>query len=252
MLIIPAIDILDGKVVRLTQGRYNEVITYDNNPLDVANNWVAQGAKVLHIVDLNGARDGIPKNLPLVANILRNVNAPVSVQFGGGVRKKEDLEDAVEVGVDKVIIGTQACEDPEFLKHAVEEYKKIIAVSIDVKYSRVATSGWTQTTRFDAVDIARRVQDLGVETVIYTDISRDGTMSGPNIDTLKKFLEATSLSVIISGGITSTEDIKALKRLQTLGLTGAIIGKALYEKKISLRTAIITAEKEGRRDADRK
>ncbi len=232
MLVIPAIDLKDGKVVRLLQGRYEEVTVYSHDPVETAKTWKKQGARRLHIIDLDGALTGEVKNLETVREIIETTELPV--EFGGGLREIEDVTAILTAGAKWAILGTKACEDLEFVKKAVMEFGEQIIVSIDVKYGKVATRAWTDISEMDAVEMIRRLQDIGVTDFIYTDISRDGTLSGSDTQGVSDVLDKTGASIIYSGGISSTQDIKALRELENKGLLGIIIGKALYEDKISL------------------
>jgi len=232
MLVIPAIDLKNGKVVRLLQGRYEEATIYSQDPLKIAKEWQKQGAERLHVVDLDGALEGEPKNIDVLRQIVENTQ--LAVEFGGGLRRREDIASIISIGAKWAILGTKACEDLDFVKDVFAEFGEQIIVSIDVKLGKVAGRGWTETTQIEDVDLVKRLQDIGVKSFIYTDISRDGTLSGCNVEGVKKVLEATGASIICSGGISTMEDIKNLKALGPQGLIGIIIGKALYEEKIHL------------------
>ena len=232
MIVIPAIDLKDGKVVRLIQGRHEESIIYSHDPVETANGWQKEGAGRLHIVDLDGARTGEAKNINVLRQIIESTNIPV--QFGGGLRTREDIAAILSMGAKWAILGTKACEDLDFVKNIVAEFGEQIIVSIDVKYKKVAAHGWTETTNIDDVELVKKMQDAGIKSFVYTDISRDGTLSGSNIEGIKRVLEQTGASIFYSGGITSMEDVENLKTLEKQGLAGIIIGKALYEDKINL------------------
>ncbi len=232
MLVIPAIDLKNGKVVRLVQGRYEEVTIYSQEPLKVAREWQRQGAERLHLVDLDGALDGEPKNIAALRQILENTQ--LAVEFGGGLRRREDIASVINIGAKWAILGTKACEDSGFVKEMVDEFGEQIIVSIDVKLGKVAGRGWTETTQIEDIDLVKNLQGIGVKTFVYTDISRDGTLSGCNLEGVKRALEATDASIIYSGGISTMQDIENLKALEQQGLIGIIIGKALYEEKIHL------------------
>jgi len=238
MLIIPAIDIKDGKVVRLYRGEYGKVKIYSQSPVAVAKRWVKQGAKLLHIVDLDGALSGKLKNLKLIKQIAESIDIPVEV--GGGIRTAEAIRSLLDTGVHRVILGTKACMDEGFLQKAVQEFGESIMVSIDTKAGMVATDGWTKVTKTSAVDFLKKLELLGLKVVIFTAIERDGTLEGPDVEALKGVLAARSGSclVIASGGISTLDDLLVLKNLEAEGLFGAIVGKALYEKKINLEEAI--------------
>lgn len=236
MLVIPAIDIKDGKVVRLTQGRYEEEIIYSSDPVKVALTWQVQGARLLHIVDLDGAREGRPKNIDIVKQIIKKISIPV--EFGGGIRKREDVLTMLGLGISQVILGTKAVEDLDFVKRVVLEFSQRITVSIDAKYQMVAKEGWVKSTGEKALDLALKMQESGVSRIIYTDISRDGTLAGVRLDNIKPFIEALKVNVIISGGVSNIRDVVALKDLKPKSPYGVIVGKALYEGRLDLRHVI--------------
>lgn len=232
MLVIPAIDLKDGKVVRLLQGKYEEVTVYSHDPAETAKDWQKQGASRLHIVDLDGARTGEVKNITPARCIIESADIPV--QFGGGLRTREDIAAIIAMGAKWAILGTRACEDLDFVQQMVAEFGEQIIVSIDVKYQKVATRGWTDTTEIEDVELIKKLQDIGVKSFIYTDISRDGTLAGINIEGVKRVLQETKASVIYSGGISTMKDVENLKPLEKQGLVGMIVGKALYESKVNL------------------
>lgn len=232
MLVIPAIDLKDEKVVRLIQGRYGEVTVYSHDPVETAKTWQKQGAKRLHIVDLDGAQTGEPKNLTVLRQIIEGTN--LSVEFGGGLRSREDIGAVLSMGAKWAILGTKPCEDLDFVKQIVAEFGEQIMISIDVKLKKVAARGWTKTTQIEDVDLIRKMQEIGVKSFVYTDISRDGTLSGSNIKGVERVLQETGAAIFYSGGVTSMEDVRTLKVLEKQGLAGIIIGKALYEDKINL------------------
>jgi len=236
MLIIPAIDLLDGKVVRLAQGRRDQVTVYSDDPVAVAQRWVAAGATWLHVVDLNGAFDGTYVNLPFAKRIIEA--CAVSVELSGGIRTAETLSKAFEAGAARVILGTKACEDPTFIEAVVSRYGGKIAVAIDANAGRVVSRGWLSSTALTPTGLARNLKGIGVQTLICTDVSRDGMLQGPNFSLLGEVLEAGPKRLIASGGISSLDDLKKLKALEPRGVIGAIIGKALYEGAIDLAPAI--------------
>ena len=227
--IIPAIDILNGKCVRLKQGRYDAETVYSKDPLEMAKKWESQGAKRLHLVDLDGAKTGIPKNIEIIKAIAREANIPV--QVGGGIRNLDVIQELLNFGIDRVILGTTAVKNPNLLAKACERFGDRIAVSIDAKQGKVATEGWTQVSKKDTLTLAKEAIDLGVKRFIYTDISRDGMLTGPNFEGIKDFVSQIRVPVIASGGISSEKDIE---RLKETGVEGCIVGKALYEAKINL------------------
>ena len=236
MTILPAIDLLDGKVVRLAQGKRDQVTVYSSDPVAVAQRWIEAGATWLHVVDLNGAFEGTYTNLPFAQRILDACS--VKVEFSGGIRSAETLAKAIEIGASRVVLGTKACEDPEFVQMAAARYGEKIAVAIDAQAGRVVSRGWVAKTVLTPAQLARNVAGAGVQTIICTDVSRDGMLQGPNVELLGEVLEAAKVSLIASGGIASLEHLQRLKALQPRGLIGAIVGKALYESAIDLNAAL--------------
>lgn len=240
MLVIPAIDLRNGKCVRLVQGKAGTETIFSDDPVDVAINWQEKGAKFLHLVDLDGAFTGTPKNLDVISKIVESVSIPI--EMGGGIRDQKTLEDVFKAGVKIAIIGTKALTDPDFTKAMCKEYNDRIAVGIDAKDGIVAIHGWTESGGKSAIDMAIEMRDLGVKTIIYTDIKRDGMLTGPNISATKEIsLAVPGVSIIASGGVSSIEDIKALKDIEIYGVKGVIIGKALYTGSIQLEEAISLA-----------
>ena len=229
MILFPAIDIRDGKCVRLIQGDYDQEIIYNDSPTAMAKEWEKQGADYIHVVDLDGAKTGKSLNREAIQAIAKSVSIPI--QVGGGIRTMEIIDAHITSGVSRVIIGTAAIQDKPFLKQAVEKYGDKIAVSIDARKGFVATDGWTETSDVLAVDLLNELEVIGVKTVIYTDILKDGMMQGPNFYELEMMDKASSIHIVASGGVSTEEDIVQLRELD---LYGAIIGKALYEGKISL------------------
>jgi len=236
MLIIPAIDLRGGKVVRLFQGKFNREKIYSSDPVKVAKHWARQGAKFLHVVDLDGASSGAPKNLKVLEEIVAQVGMPV--EFGGGVRSIETISRLLSLGVGRVILGTKAAADEEFLKKAWKKFGEKIIVSIDAKSGKVLTQGWNRKAAKTTLDFARELKKIGFKQIIYTDISRDGTLAGPSILGIKELLKLTGLNVIASGGVSDLKDLVKLKQLQKKGLAGVIIGRALYEGKFTLVEAL--------------
>ncbi|HEB75057.1 MAG TPA: 1-(5-phosphoribosyl)-5-[(5-phosphoribosylamino)methylideneamino]imidazole-4-carboxamide isomerase [Nitrospirae bacterium] len=234
MVIIPAIDLKDGECVRLLQGRKEMLTSYSRDPVAVAKRWVEEGATLIHIVDLDGAFSGTQKNLDSIERIRRAVE--VDIEVGGGIRDLERIEMLVSMGINRVIIGTAAVENPELVREASARHPGRILVGIDARDGRVAVKGWEETTEVDAMEFALRMQQTGAAGIIYTDISRDGMMTGPNIEATRAMTEALDIPVIASGGISSLDDIERLKSIR--GLWGAITGKALYTGKIGLSEAI--------------
>lgn len=237
MLIIPAIDIKDKRCVRLTQGRMDAETVYSTDPSEVAGKWASSGAKLIHLVDLDGAVEGNAKNYEVIKKIASSVDVPV--QVGGGIRDLKTAELYLGTrGVKRIIIGTAAYENPEFLKTLTKKYPGRIAVGIDAKDGKVAIKGWVTVTDERAVSLAKRLEGAGVACIIYTDISRDGMLSGPNVEATREMAESVNIPVIASGGVSSKEDIEAYRDVR---LEGIIIGKALYSGNIDLREAIQAA-----------
>lgn len=234
MQLYPAIDIKNGKCVRLYKGLFDQVTIFNESPVEVAKQWEASGASYIHVVDLDGALDGTWVNQEAIQSIVEAVNVPV--QTGGGVRTMDDIEQRIKVGVQRVIIGTMAVKNPEFVREAVERFgAEHIAVGIDAKNGFVATHGWEQVSELEAVDFALTMKKLGINHIIYTDISKDGTMEGPNIEQTKNLIDKTGMDIIASGGVSKMQD---LYDTQKIGSAGTIIGKALYLNAISLDEAI--------------
>ena len=235
MKVIPAIDIKDGKVVRLRQGKAEDETIYFDSPSEAARMWVAEGADFIHVVDLDGAIEGRLKNLKLVKEIVDNLN--VKIELGGGIRDERTVQEVIDAGIDKVVIGTKALEE-DFISKISNKFGDRIVVGIDAKDGIVLTKGWLFKTKTQAVELAEKMAHFGVKTINYTDISRDGMLAGPNIEGLKKMLKVPGIDIIASGGVSTIGDVERLKRLEPAGLKGMIIGKALYEKTIDLREAL--------------
>jgi phosphoribosylformimino-5-aminoimidazole carboxamide ribotide isomerase len=236
MKIYPAIDILGGKAVRLRQGRAADATVY-GQPLEMAKRWVEKGAEWLHVVDLDGAFEGKPRNIDL----LREMAAAVpmaKIQVGGGVRNMSVVESLLDAGIQRVVLGTAAVQDPDFVKQALMERTHNIAIGVDARDGKVQVAGWTEDSNIGAIDLATRLQDLGAQLLIYTDIARDGVLTGPNVEATKQMLDSTELHVIASGGVSSIADIQNLAELDHWRLDGVIIGKALYEGLIQLEEAL--------------
>jgi len=233
MILYPAIDIRGGRCVRLIEGDFSRETTYDSDPSAAARRWVESGAEWLHVVDLDGAVEGRPVNSKAVAQIRATVDVPI--QLGGGLRLLTDLEDAFEAGVDRAILGTVALRDPELVISAVARWDDRIAVALDARDGRLATDGWLGQTDTSAVEVAQRLVQRHVRHFVYTDIRRDGTLSGPNLEGLTELVEEIDADVIASGGISSLEDIEAVANV---GARGAIIGRALYDGRIDLAAAV--------------
>jgi len=233
MILYPAIDIRGGRCVRLIEGNFDRETSYDSDPSSAARRWVEAGAAWLHVVVLDGAVDGRPINREAVVQIRASVQ--VSIQLGGGLRRLTDLEEAFDVGVDRVILGTIVLRDPELVSSAVARWGDRIAVALDARDGRLATDGWLGQTDTGAVEVAQRLAEKRVRHFVYTDIRRDGTLSGPNLDALDELIEKVDADVIASGGIASLGDIKAVA---AAGATGAIVGRALYDGRIDLGEAL--------------
>jgi phosphoribosylformimino-5-aminoimidazole carboxamide ribotide isomerase len=231
--IIPAIDLRDGKCVRLYQGNYNEETVFSDDPLDVALKWQSMGVPRLHIVDLDGAAAGEIRNREIIRNIAKAILVPV--QLGGGIRDLETIKMLLKDGIERVILGTAAVEDPGLVIKACENFRESIAISIDAREGIVATHGWVKSTNHTAVALAKTMAQVGVERFIYTDINRDGTLTEPNFSAIAEMIEATGRPVIAAGGIATLNHLKMLKKL---GAEGAIVGKAIYTGDINLKQAL--------------
>jgi len=227
--VIPAIDILDGKCVRLKQGQYDAETVYSKNPVDIAKKWEAEGAKRIHVVDLDGARTGLPANIMVIKSIIKEVGIPIEV--GGGIRNFTIIADLIKYGADRIILGTTAIKNPNLLSNVCEKFDDKIAVAIDAKGEVAAAEGWMYVSKKNIFTLAKEAIGLGVRRFIYTDISRDGMLEGPNFVGIKNFALQINVPVIASGGISSSEDIEQIKEI---GVEGCIVGKALYEGKIKL------------------
>ncbi len=240
MDLLPAIDLKDGKVVRLTRGDYQQVTIYSNDPVAKAIEWMDEGAKCLHLVDLDAALEGKPINFPLIKKIAKEVKArSKNFEIGGGVRDEDILKQYIEeAGASRVILGTIAYKDPSFVKKAAKKYPGKIAVGIDVKNGKIATQGWTEVQNLSAADLANRFQNVGVSCIIYTDIARDGMLSGYNIEGVKELAQNTSLPIIIAGGLKDTHDLQRLLDLKSPQIIGAIAGKSIYEGTLNLKEAL--------------
>ncbi|MBI5612645.1 MAG: 1-(5-phosphoribosyl)-5-[(5-phosphoribosylamino)methylideneamino]imidazole-4-carboxamide isomerase [Gammaproteobacteria bacterium] len=242
MLVIPAIDLKDGKCVRLKQGRMDQGTVYSDDPVEVAGRWVAAGAKRLHVVDLNGAFAGKPVNATVVeAIVARHPNVPV--QVGGGIRDEETIQAYLDVGVRYVILGTKAVNVPHFVGDMCAEFPGHIMVGLDAKDGKVAIDGWSKLSGHDVIDLAQKYQNDGVDAIIYTDIGRDGMLTGVNIEATQRLAESISIPVIASGGITGLDDIRKLCAIADSGVMGAITGRALYEGTLDFAEAQKLADK---------
>jgi len=241
MLIIPAIDLKDGKCVRLKQGDMDKVTVFSEDPPAMAAHWLAQGAQRLHVVDLNGAQAGRPKNEAVIKKIVAAAGDDMPVQLGGGIRDLDTIERYLDDGVSYVIIGTQAVKTPGFLHDACGAFPGHVMVALDARDGKVAVDGWSKMTRHEVVDLAKKFEDYGVEAIIYTDIGRDGMLTGVNIEATVRLARELSVPVIASGGITDLKDIEALRAVESEGIVGAITGRALYEGTLDFAQALAAA-----------
>jgi phosphoribosylformimino-5-aminoimidazole carboxamide ribotide isomerase len=240
MLVLPAIDLKDGRCVRLSQGRAAEVTVYDADPIEVAQRFEAAGAQMLHVVDLDGAFTGVSRNREIGKRIIATINVPV--QIGGGVRSPEDVRELIDAGVARVVIGSLAAKFPKKLAMLLDEFGAQIAVGIDARAGELTVHGWTEAAGLSAVDFARQVAESGVERIIYTDVSRDGMLSGLNVEATVAMAHAAQVPVTAAGGISSLEDIRKLMNADAPLVDSVIIGKALYENRFTLEEAIRIAE----------
>jgi len=237
MLLIPAIDLKDGHCVRLKQGDMQQSTTFGEDPVVMANNWTAQGARRLHLVDLNGAFAGHPVNEKAIRRILKEVGSAVDVQLGGGIRDLDTIERYLDAGLRYVIIGTAAIRNPGFLQDACTAFGGHIMVGLDARDGKVATDGWSKLTRHDVVDLGKKFEDFGVESIIYTDIGRDGMLSGINVEATVRLAQALTIPVIASGGLSSMADIDALCAVEDEGIEGVICGRAIYSGDLDFAAA---------------
>ena len=242
MLIIPAIDLKDGHCVRLKQGVMEDSTVFSEDPAATAQHWLAQGARRLHLVDLNGAFAGKPKNEAAVRSIVEAVGADVPVQLGGGIRDLETIERYLDLGVTYIIVGTAAVKVPGFLHEACDAFPGHIMVGLDAKGGKVAVNGWSKLTGHEVCDLAKRFEDYGVEAIIYTDIGRDGMLTGVNIEATVDLARPLHVPVIASGGITNLDDVRRLCAVQGEGITGAITGRAIYEGTLDFKAAQALAD----------
>ncbi|HYA87847.1 MAG TPA: 1-(5-phosphoribosyl)-5-[(5-phosphoribosylamino)methylideneamino]imidazole-4-carboxamide isomerase [Nitrospirota bacterium] len=236
MLIIPAIDLKEGKCVRLEQGLMATATVYSDDPATTAKHWESQGAELLHVVDLNGAFAGVPRNLDAIKAIRAAIKIPIEV--GGGIRDMDTIANLVSIGIDRIILGTAAIESPAFVQKACATFPGKIIVGIDAKDGMVAIKGWAEVTSMKAIDLAIQMQDYGVISIIYTDIRRDGMLSGPNIEATKALADALHIPVIASGGVHTMKDIENLLTVRYSGVIGVITGKAIYSGSLNLKEAI--------------
>lgn len=236
MIIIPAVDIKNGKCVRLLQGRMDDETIYSDDPETMALKWAQIGAQLVHVIDLDGAVAKSPQNIGSIRKILQSVNVPI--QLGGGIRNQETVHMYLELGVKRVIIGTEAIKKPEFVKKICKIYPEQIVVGIDARNGRVAIDGWTHTTGIEAIELAKEFEGCGVAAINFTDIQRDGMQTGPNLDATLQLAEAVSIPVVASGGVSSIEDIKNLLPFERVGVAGVIVGRALYSGQLDLKEAL--------------
>jgi phosphoribosylformimino-5-aminoimidazole carboxamide ribotide isomerase len=235
VILYPAVDIMDGRAVRLVQGRFEDATTYHDDPLEAARSWVDAGARYLHVVDLDGARAGEPRSIEHVRRIVQGMGVPV--QYGGGRRTVDAVRNALRAGAERAIVGTAAFRDVDFLDEIVASFGPRIVVSVDVRDGFISTSGWTQTTELPAADAIRRLHDRGVASFVYTNVDRDGRLEGPDVDEVRQVAEAVRGRFLYSGGIGSRDDLRALASLRQVNLSGVIVGKALYEKRFTVAEA---------------
>lgn len=240
MLILPAIDILDGNAVRLTQGDFKKEFKYSSYPEETAIEWQDAGAKFLHVVDLDGAKKGALSNIFTIKRIIDNIKIPIEV--GGGIRKLSDIENLLDIGVNRVIIGSAAVEDPDFVQEAADNFSDQVVIGIDARDGIVAVHGWCDSGEMDAKELAARIGDMGISTIIFTDIARDGMLNGIDAEQVADIAKHSGINVIASGGVTSLDDIRNLKAHENAGIIGAVIGKALYEGVIDFSEALKIAE----------
>ncbi|MBI5912639.1 MAG: 1-(5-phosphoribosyl)-5-[(5-phosphoribosylamino)methylideneamino]imidazole-4-carboxamide isomerase [Betaproteobacteria bacterium] len=245
MLIIPAIDIKEGRAVRLEQGNMEKETVFSDDPAAVAGHWLSQGARRLHLVDLNGAVAGKPRNEGVIKGIVSAVGGKIPIQLGGGIRDLDTVERYLDDGISYIIIGTAAVKNPGFLQDACTAFPGHIIVGLDAKDGRVAVEGWSKMTGHDVIDLARKFQDYGVEAVIYTDIGRDGMLSGVNIEATIRLARELIVPVIASGGLTNLNDVKALCKIESEGITGVITGRAIYQGTVDFKKAQAMADKLG-------
>jgi phosphoribosylformimino-5-aminoimidazole carboxamide ribotide isomerase len=240
MIIFPAIDLRAGKAVRLLQGRKEDETVFSDNPVAVAHTWQDRGAKFLHLVDLDGAFSGHPQNLDVIKEIVSVLNIPV--QMGGGIRDLAAIEQMLELGVTRVILGTTAISKPQMVEEAVKRFGDRVIVGIDGKDGMVAIEGWENTVEKTVLELAREMREVGIERIVFTDTRRDGMMKGPNLESTREMAVQSGLKVIASGGVSTLADIKAIKDLEAVGVEGVITGKALYTGAINLAQALALAE----------
>ena len=240
MIIFPAIDIRGGKCVRLLKGDFNQGTVFSDSPADMARKWQAQGAEYLHLVDLDGALAGSSQNLAAIEEILKVVDIPT--ELGGGIRSMEQIDQLLAMGITRVILGSVAVKNPDLVREACTKYGERIVVGIDAKDGIVAVEGWGESGNIGVVELAQKMKEAGVKTIIYTDISRDGTLSGVNVEATVKLAQESGVKIVASGGVKSLEDIKALKKQESVGIEGVIAGKSIYMGTLDLTAAIKIAK----------
>jgi phosphoribosylformimino-5-aminoimidazole carboxamide ribotide isomerase len=244
VLIIPAIDLKDGRCVRLQQGKMDTATVFSDDPVAMARHWAAQGAKRLHVVDLNGAIAGRPKNEKVIREMIKAVGDQMAIELGGGIRDLDTIESYIDAGVGFVVIGTAAVKNPGFLSDACYAFPGHIIAGLDAKEGKVAVEGWSKMTGHDVIDLAKKFEEYGVEALIYTDIGRDGMLNGVNIEATLRLAQAIKTPIIASGGLSGLEDVQAIcEKLVPEGIIGTIAGRALYEGKLDLKKAQAAADK---------
>ncbi len=244
MLIIPAIDLKDGRCVRLQQGRMDSATVFSDDPVAMARHWAGEGAKRLHIVDLNGAVAGRPKNEKVIRDMIAAVGGRLQIQLGGGIRDLDTIESYLDAGVTYIVVGTAAVKNPGFLSDACYAFPGHVIAGLDAKEGKVAVEGWSKMTGHDVVDLAKKFEEYGIEALVYTDIGRDGMLTGINIEATLRLAQATKTPIIASGGLNSVKDVQTVcEKLVPEGIIGAIAGRALYEGKLDLKKAQAAADK---------
>jgi phosphoribosylformimino-5-aminoimidazole carboxamide ribotide isomerase len=237
MVIIPAIDIKDGRCVRLQQGRAGTESVYSDDPAAVARRWESEGAELIHVVDLDGAFSGAPKNRDLILKIIQSVKIPI--QVAGGIRTIEEIGQYVQEGASRIVLGTRVVSDRSFLETACRSFPGRISVGLDTRAGKVLVKGWTEATEQSAMDIVNQLDGLGILSIIFTDVQRDGMLKGPNLDAIRELARSTEIPIIASGGISSLEDVRSLLTLESSGVAGVIVGKALYTGAVKLSEALL-------------
>jgi len=242
MKVIPAVDIIEGKTVRLEKGRYDRKLSYDWDPVYAAREWENMGAELLHVIDLEGAREGYPVNLPILQEVTRAVNIPV--QVGGGFRKETDIKKALDHGAWRVIVGSKALEEIDFARDILRIFKERVILSVDSEEGSIRIHGWEKALDLDIFEVFKRFISFGAREIIYTDIAKDGTLSGPDMKFLRRIISETNVNLIYAGGVKTIEHIRQLKELENMGLAGVIVGRALYDGTLDLKEAIDACKKD--------